>query len=60
MQFNMTQPADWMGAFKEQAKRDGQSLAVWVGECLLANLDPDLRKGLSKRPPAHRPKKSDK
>ena len=57
MQFNMKQPDDWMAAFKKQAARDGQTLAEWVGECLLANLDPDLRRGLSKRRPAHRPRK---
>ncbi len=56
MQFKTSQLDDWAEAFRQQAERCGQTLSEWVGDCLLANLSRDLRKGLSERKPAHRPR----
>ena len=56
---NLMQPADWWAAFVEQAKRDGQSLSEWLGDCGLENLDSDLKKGLSERNGRGRPKSND-
>lgn len=47
---NISQPAEWWAAFAAQAERDGQSLSEWLGDCGLANLDPDLLDGLPDRP----------
>lgn len=44
-----SQPSDWIAAFEKQAERAEMSFSKWIGECLLANLDRDLAKGLSER-----------
>ena len=51
----LTQPEAWTLAAKAQAKREGVSLSAWLGECLLANLDSDLRAGLDARRKQGRP-----
>ena len=57
---NTSQPPDLVAAIREQCERDGMKISEWVAECCIPNLDRDLRKTLGKRPPAHRPRKSDK
>ena len=52
----LTQPADWWAAFQRQAEQDGQSLSEWIGEAGKAQLPKHIRKSLSERPAAHRPK----
>jgi hypothetical protein len=52
-----SQPPDWIAAFKAQADAQGLKLSTWVGEACKAKLPADVRKGLSKRAPAHRPAK---
>jgi hypothetical protein len=53
----ITEPESWIVAAKEQARREGVSLSAWIGECLLANLDEDLRRNLGERPAPWCPKK---
>jgi len=48
--FLMIQPDEWLAAFREQATRNGENLSQFLGDCAMANLDRDLRKGLPKRP----------
>jgi hypothetical protein len=52
---NLTQPPEWLIAFRKQAKRDRLNLSKWVGECCVANLDDDLRKKLPERRSRGRP-----
>jgi len=54
---NITQPADWMAAFEQQAQSQGQSLSEWAGDCMRANLPVKINRTLSRRPAANRPKK---
>lgn len=54
---NQQHPADWVGKWKAAAKREGVSLSEWVGGCLNGYLPRGTVRRLSKRPPAHRPKK---
>lgn len=56
---NISQPADWWEAFRQQAEADEQSLSEWLGDCGLANLPASVQRSLSQRPPANRPKKND-
>ena len=55
---NVVQPTAWWVAVEAQMKRDGETnRSRWIGECIVANLDADLRMALSDRPAAHRPTK---
>ena len=56
---NITQPADWWAAYEAQAKKDGKSLSAWIGERCNEGLPKSVRKKLSERQPAHRPKRSE-
>lgn len=53
---NMTQPSDWLEAFKAQAKKENVSFSEWIGDCGLAFLPDDVKRNLSERQPAHRPR----
>jgi hypothetical protein len=55
---NISQPADWWAAFEAQARQDRLTLSEWLGECAVANLPKSVRKRLSERPGAHRPRKT--
>lgn len=46
---NITQPADWIDAWKEHAARNGYSLSEWIGVCCNVNLTASARKKLSER-----------
>lgn len=53
---NITQPSGLWAAVSEQMKRDDAgNLSAWVGECMEANLDADLREGLPERPKVGNP-----
>jgi hypothetical protein len=54
---NITQPSDWWEVFEQQAKSEGKSLSAWIGEQCIERLPNKLKKQLSDRPPANRPKK---
>jgi len=54
---NITQPDDWWSAYEAQAKKEGKSLSAWMGERCNEGLPNAVRKKLSERQPAHRPKK---
>ncbi|MCA9178247.1 MAG: hypothetical protein KDB14_27470 [Planctomycetales bacterium] len=51
-----TQPQELIDAVFAQAQRDEMTVSAWVGECLVANLDQDLKETVPERRPAHRPK----
>ena len=55
---NITQPSDWWAAYEAQAKKEGKSLSAWIGERCNEGLPKSVRKRLSERQPAHRPKRS--
>ena len=38
VKFSMSQPADWLEAFKAQAEKENMSLSEWIGECCRANV----------------------
>lgn len=38
MRIQITQPPDWVTAWKQQANTEGVSLSEWIGECCNANL----------------------
>lgn len=47
---NIIQPVELWAAAKEQMARDGETnMSKWIGECMLANLDPDLRETVPER-----------
>jgi len=46
----VSQPIEWIEAFKIQAQRNGESLSEFLGDCGRANLDPDLLETLGERP----------
>lgn len=47
----IVQPADLMAAVTTQMKRDGETnFSRWLAECIIPNLDADLRKNLAARP----------
>lgn len=52
---NITQPSDWVEAFKAQAEKDGLTLSEWMGEACLARLPDKVRKKLSERTLVGRP-----
>jgi hypothetical protein len=54
---NITQPADWWTAFEQQATAEGKTLSAWIGDAAKAKLPNKVRKELSDRPPANRPRK---
>lgn len=54
---NITQPPDWWEAFENDAKAAGMSLSEWIGFACMERLPNKIRKTLSPRPPANRPKK---
>jgi hypothetical protein len=56
---NITQPADWWQAFEAKATEAGVALSEWVGLQCAEGLERSVRDGLSKRPGAHRPKKTE-
>jgi hypothetical protein len=51
-----TQPADWWAAFRAEADNRGMTLSEWIGEAAKKQLPKDVRKSLSERTAAHRPK----
>ena len=53
-----TQPADWWAAFRAEADNCGMTLSEWIGEAAKKQLPKDVRKSLSGRPAAHRPKET--
>jgi hypothetical protein len=53
---HITQPADWWAAFKAEADNCGMTLSEWIGEAGKKQLPKEVRKQLSERPGAHRPK----
>lgn len=53
---NITQPADWWAAFEVESKKEGVSLAEWVGACCVANLPVSVSRALSERPTVGAPK----
>ena len=55
----LTQPDDWWRAFEQEAQKRGMPLAAWMGEVCAAQLPKRVQAKLSKRPEAHRPKKSE-
>lgn len=55
---NITQPPDWWEAFESEAEKAGVSLSEWIGEACLSRLPNSVKKKLSERPPANRPKKA--
>lgn len=56
---NITQPPDWWKVFENEAKKAGVSLSEWIGEACIERLPVKVRKQLSDRPPANRPKKQE-
>lgn len=55
---DLTQPDDWWVAFEKQAQILDMNLSEWVGYCCLLRLKEGDMDKLSKRTPAHRPKKN--
>ncbi len=55
----MSQPADRKPAWTAQAEREGLTLSEWICQCCDANLPASAQRGLSERPPAHRPRKTE-
>lgn len=53
--YNITQPEDWMEAWKAQAAKEGLSLSAWIGKQCNEGLTKKAKKSLSDRAPAHRP-----
>lgn len=53
---SLSQPSDWMAAFRAAAERKGLTLNQWIGECCKARLPKSTVAKLSDRPPAHRPR----
>ena len=56
---NITQPADWWAAIEAAAQADGVTVSEWIGEACRKRLPVSVRRGLSVRPGAHRPRKPD-
>ena len=47
--FLITQPTEWVEAFKAQAKKENMSLSEWIGECCIANCPKYVVRQLPKR-----------
>ncbi|MCU0870706.1 MAG: hypothetical protein MUE50_00025 [Pirellulaceae bacterium] len=56
---NITQPADWWAAIEAAAAAESVTVSEWIGEACRKRLPVSVRRGLSVRPGAHRPKKPD-
>lgn len=56
---NITQPADWWAAIEAAAAAEGVTVSEWIGEACRKRLPASVRRELSRRPGAHRPKKPD-
>jgi hypothetical protein len=54
---NITQPADWWVAIEAAAQAAGVTVSEWIGEACRKRLSVSVRRGLSPRPEANRPKK---
>ena len=52
----VTQPDDWWAAFEAAAQAEGMQISEWLGEAGKKRLPKEVRKQLSERPGAHRPK----
>jgi hypothetical protein len=52
----VSQPIEWIEAFKIQAKRNGESLSEFLGDCAKVNLDKDLRMAINDERPKRGPK----
>jgi hypothetical protein len=46
----ISQPSEWIEAFRQQATRNSESLSEFLGACARENLDPDLLETLGERP----------
>jgi hypothetical protein len=57
---NITQPADWWAAIEAAAQADGVTVSEWIGEACRKRLPVSVRRELSRRPGAHRPRKPDR
>ena len=53
--YNVTQPEDWMAAFRTQANRENMVFSRWMAKNLHKHLDQDLREPLSDRRQPGRP-----
>jgi len=54
---NISQPADWWAAYEAEASKQGKSLSEWMADQCNAALPAKVRKALSERPAANRPRK---
>ena len=54
---NITQPADWWAAIAAAAAAESVTVSEWIGDACRKRLPVSVRRGLSVRPGAHRPKK---
>jgi len=53
---NITQPPDWWDAFEAAAAKEGMSLAAWLGDAARDKLPARVRRKLSPRRTAGRPR----
>ena len=56
---NITQPADWWAAIEAAAAAENVTVSEWIGEACRKRLLVSVRRELSRRPGAHRPRKPD-
>lgn len=49
MRIQITQPDDWVEAFRQQAEKDGLSLSEWIGEKCKDALPKQVQVKLSER-----------
>lgn len=56
--FLFTAPPDWINAFEDHADSLGKTMSEWISDCCRAKLPAEVRKQLSERKPANRPKKN--
>lgn len=52
----VSNPPDWWATFELAAKAAGMPLSEWIGKACVAQLPATMRRQLSKRPPANRPR----
>jgi hypothetical protein len=57
---NITQPSDWWAAIEAAAAAESVTVSEWIGEACRKRLPVSVRRGLSVRPVAHRPKTPDR
>lgn len=48
-QVTLTQPIDWIAAFKSQAEAEGYTLSEWIGKQGFDALSPDVQANLGPR-----------